>query len=133
MEHEEREKWLLAGRIGKEVREYGIKLARPGESLLSIAKELEKKTKELGGIPAFPPNLSVNSVAAHYTPKVSDETVLKEGDVLKIDVGACVDGFLSDTASTLIVGKNDDRLVRSSKEALEKAINSIKPGKPVLF
>ena len=128
METAEKDKWILAGKIGKEVREYGASLAKPGELLLNVAKGIEAKTVALGARPAFPPNLSLNQIAAHYTPKFEDDTVLKEGDVLKIDVGANVDGYLSDTATTVVVGGQENDLVRTTRLALEDAIAVAKPG-----
>ncbi|MCL5101723.1 MAG: type II methionyl aminopeptidase [Candidatus Parvarchaeota archaeon] len=128
MEDKEKEKWLLAGKIGKEARELGISLAKPGTSLLSIARTIENKITEAGGRPSFPPNLSVNQVAAHYTPKFNDTTTLKVGDILKVDVGASIDGFLSDTAATVVVGGEENVLVKATREALEDAIKIVNPG-----
>ena len=131
MEKDERDKWLEAGRVGKEIREYGISLAKPGVPILDIAREIEKKTSEMGAKTAFPPNLSINTIAAHYTPKAGDTILLSKGDILKIDVGASIDGYLSDTAATLVVGESENPLCRAAREALEKAIEKVKPGAPI--
>jgi methionyl aminopeptidase len=128
MDNKEKEKWLEAGRIGKLAREYGLSLAKPGANLLQIAKGIEHKIEELHAKPAFPPNLSLNYIAAHYTPKFNDQTVLREGDILKIDVGASVDGFLSDTAATTVVGEPDNDLIKAAREALEEALKVAAPG-----
>ena len=128
MEEKEKEKWLEAGRIGRLAREYGLSLAKPGASLLQIAKGIEHKIEELHAKPAFPPNLSLNYIAAHYTPRFNDQIVLREGDILKVDVGASVDGFLSDTAATLVVGEPDNDLVKAAREALEEALKVAAPG-----
>ena len=127
MDETEKEKWIFAGKIGKQAREYGLSLAKTGVKILDIAEGIEKKITASGAKPAFPPNLSINQIAAHYTPKFNDETVLHEGDVLKIDVGASVDGFLSDTAATVIVGRDDTDLLKATREALEDAINIARP------
>ncbi len=127
MEAQEREKWILAGKAGKTIREYAVSLVKPGESLLRLAREIEKKMAELNVKPAFPPNLSINQIAAHYTPKFNDEIVLKEGDILKIDVGASIDGFVSDTAATVVVGQNNNDLVKAAHAALAEAIKVAKP------
>ncbi len=128
MEAQEKEKWILAGKAGKEVREYAVSLVKPGESLLRLAREIEKKMTELNVKPAFPPNLSINQIAAHYTPKFNDEIMLKEGDILKIDVGASIDGFVSDTAATVVVGQKNNDLVKAAHSALAEAIKVAKPG-----
>ncbi|MCL5017985.1 MAG: type II methionyl aminopeptidase [Candidatus Parvarchaeota archaeon] len=128
MDSKEKENWLLAGRIGKEARETGIKLAVPGSTLISIAEAIEGKIKDMGAKPSFPPNLSINQIAAHYTPRFQDDITLKKGDVLKIDVGASVDGFLSDTAATVAVGERDTELITAARDALQAAIEIARPG-----
>jgi methionyl aminopeptidase len=128
MDKEEKKKWLDAGKVGKEVREYAVSLVKPGLSLLDLAREIEKKTASLGAKPAFPPNLSINQIAAHYTPKYNDQTILQKGDMLKIDVGASIDGFLSDTAATVVAGEGDSDLLKAPREALEEAIKIATPG-----
>ncbi len=128
MDREEREKWVAAGKIGKEIREYALSIAEPGFALLELAKEIEKKTASLGAKPAFPPNLSINQIAAHYTPKYNDQTILQKGDVLKIDIGASIEGFISDTAATIIVGGGDSDLLKASREALDAALKIVEPG-----
>jgi methionyl aminopeptidase len=128
MEEQEREKWILAGKIAKEARELGASLSKPGASLLSIAEAIEKKLAERGAKPAFPPNLSLNAVAAHYTPRVDDMTELSAGDVLKVDVGASVEGFISDTATTVLVGGGENDVLEASREALSEASKLVRPG-----
>ncbi len=128
MESEEKEKWLLAGRIGKEIRELGISMCVPGAKVLEIAEAIEKKTVERGAKPSFPPNISINQIAAHYTPKYDDKTELRDGDIVKIDVGASVDGYLSDTAASVAVNENGNKLVNAAKEALDAVVKIIKPG-----
>ena len=132
MEKEEKDKWLLAGKIGKEARELGISMCKPGTLVLDIAEAIEKIIRESGAKPSFPPNISINQIAAHYTPKFEDKTELKEGDVVKIDVGASVDGYLSDTAATAVVGGAEIPLVTSVKSALDSVMKIIKPGLAVL-
>ncbi|MEM0144079.1 MAG: type II methionyl aminopeptidase [Candidatus Parvarchaeum sp.] len=131
MEKEEKEKWLLAGKIGKEIRELGISLCVPGARLLDIAEAIEKRTLDRGAKPSFPPNISINQIAAHYTPKYDDKTELKKGDIVKIDVGASVDGYLSDTAASVSVGESENKLVSATKEALDSVVKMIKPGMAV--
>lgn len=128
MDESEKEKWIKVGKIGKEAREYAASIVRPGMALLDLAEKIEDKFSQLGSKLAFPPNLSVNEIAAHYSPGLDDQTVLKEGDMLKIDIGANVDGCLSDTAATVVVGEKPSPLVDASREALENVVRMIKPG-----
>lgn len=114
-----------ACKIAAEALVYGKSLAKPGIKLIELADAIENKIEELGGKVGFPVNLSLNAVAAHFTPLPNDETVLKENDTLKIDVGAHVDGYVGDNALT--IGPNKE-LNDASKEALNNAIKILKPG-----
>ncbi len=128
MNEEEKEKWIKAGRIGKEVREYAVSIVEPDMKLLDLAVKIEERFHSLGAKLAFPPNLSINDIAAHYSPKFDDQLILKKGDILKIDIGASIDGYLSDTAATVVVGDEHSPLVDTSREALENVMKIIKPG-----
>ena len=124
------EKYRKAGKIAAEARDYGASLLKPGAKLLDIAEKVEKRIYELGGKPAFPVNISINHVAAHFSPKLDDvELEIREGDVVKLDVGAHVDGYIADTALTVEVDNDRyHRLIQSSKSALERVIEHVKPG-----
>jgi methionyl aminopeptidase len=96
MEKYEYECYIKAGEIAREVRKYAEEIVKPGARLIDIALEVDRKIEELGGEPAFPVNLSLNEIAAHYTPELNDETVAD--GILKIDLGVSVDGFIADTS-----------------------------------
>lgn len=117
--------WIKAGNIAAQARDYGKSIAKPGISLLELADKIEAKIFELGGKTAFPVNLSLNHIAAHYAPSLNDKTLYNEGDILKIDVGASFNGAVGDTAIT--VGNNKE-LILASKEALAAAIKLCTPG-----
>ena len=119
------DQWIKAGKIGAEVLNYAKSIAKPGIQLLELAEKIEKKTAELGAKPAFPVNLSLNHIAAHYTPLPNDPTVYKEEDILKIDIGCHLDGHISDTALT--VGNNTE-LIKASQDALKAAMKLATPG-----
>ncbi|WP_461866178.1 type II methionyl aminopeptidase [Thermococcus sp.] len=119
---------LQAGEIARKVKSEVIKLIKPGASLYEIAEFVENRITELGGKPAFPCNLSINEIAAHYTPYKGDKTVLSEGDYIKIDLGVHVDGYIADTALTVRVGMDEDDLMEASREALENAIATVRSG-----
>ena len=125
------ENYVKAGKIASQVREEARSFVKPGMTLLSIAERIESRIKELGGEIAFPVNLSINDLAAHYTPYRNDTLVLGE-DVIKIDIGVHVDGYVADTAMTLSFNEEEkekcDNLIKASKEALENAIEKVKPG-----
>ncbi|MFH0832207.1 MAG: type II methionyl aminopeptidase [Candidatus Aenigmatarchaeota archaeon] len=127
MQKEIMEKYLLAGKIAAEVREESKKWIVVGSKLIDIAEKIEAMIREKGAAPAFPVNLSLNDVAAHYTPIKKDETKVKEGDILKVDIGVHVDGYVGDTAYTISFGGNE-KLVEASESALNGAIKLCKPG-----
>jgi methionyl aminopeptidase len=111
-----------AGQIASEVRETARSTNHIGKTLLDICYSLENKIKVLGGLPAFPVNVSLNDVAAHYTAEPYDETEVKDGDVLKIDIGVQIDGYIADTAVTVCYNSKYDPLVRASEAALAEAV-----------
>lgn len=122
--------YVKAGAINAQVREEVLKLAKPGLGILELAEFIEKRIRELGGEPAFPVNVGINDVTAHYTPKPGDEGKIGEGDLVKIDVGVHVNGYVSDQAYTYCSGKND--FIDVAKRALEAGIKAIRPGVRVL-
>lgn len=122
---EEKDKILKAGKIAKQVREWITPQVKKGVSLLEIANKIEDKMEELGGKPAFPTNLSINEIAAHYTPAHDDET-LAHG-LLKIDFGVHVDGWASDQAFTIDLENSEEnrKLIESAKSALDESIKLV--------
>ena len=122
------EKYRKAGRIAAEARDYGESLVKEDALLLDAAEKVEKYILEKGAKPAFPVNIGINDVAAHYTPRHDDKTVFRKGEIVKIDVGAHVDGYIGDTADTVEVGTNNyESMIKASKEALSVAVELIKP------
>jgi len=121
------EKHEKAGKIIKQVREEILKIVEPGKKMLEIAEFAEQRIVELGAEPAFPCNISLNADAAHCTPSKNDSRVLKEGDLVKIDMGAHIDGYIADTAITVDLGEHGE-LVECAELALKRAIEVIEPG-----
>lgn len=121
------EKYTKAGEIAAEVMEKGLKSIEVGAKLLDVAVLVEDSIREEGAHPAFPCNISVNDISAHYSPVAQDETTFKKGDLVKLDLGVHVDGYIADIAVTKNLG-GDEKLVKASVDALEAAIDMIKPG-----
>ena len=122
------EKFRLAGKIAGEALKIGAESIKEGVSYLEVAEKIEEYIKKKAKI-AFPVNISVNSVAAHYTPSWNDEKKFMEGDVVKIDVGTHVDGYIGDTALTVEVESNEHaKLIECAEIALENAISVVKEG-----
>jgi len=127
-ENEKVEKTLKAGEILRKVKKELPEIVKPGVRLIEIAEFVENRIIELGAFPAFPCNISVDRDAAHFTPKRGDERVLKEGSIVKVDIGAHVDGFVADTAVTFDLGSDMPKLAEAAKEALENAISVVRDG-----
>ncbi|MBS3172503.1 type II methionyl aminopeptidase [Candidatus Woesearchaeota archaeon] len=119
--------WIKAGEIASQAREYGKKLIKIGESHLEVTKKIEAKVFELNGKLAFPTQISINNIAAHYNPLVDNDFKFKEGDVAKLDIGVHVNGAIGDTAVTVDLG-NNEKLLKASKNALNVALEITKPG-----
>ncbi|HTY92112.1 MAG TPA: type II methionyl aminopeptidase [Methanocella sp.] len=126
MEPEILEKYRKAGAILKEVRENAVPRVKKGAKLLDVADAIEAEIIEKGAKPAFPVNISINQEAAHDSPGVDDERVFGD-DMVKVDIGAHIDGYIADTAVTVDLSGNPD-LVKASRTALEQAIKLVRPG-----
>jgi len=129
MEKEEFDSYKQAGEISAKARDLGLSRIKTGVSYLEVAQEVTELIKQEADGLAFPVNISVNEIAAHYTPTHDDDSMFQPGDLVKFDVGAQVNGFIGDTAATVEVGtSNWGRLIEASNEALQTAIALIRPG-----
>ena len=129
MDDEVYKKYILAGKIASDTRDFGLDLIKSGVKLLDVANKVESKIIDEGAGLAFPVNISINEVAAHFSPNYSDNMVFKKGDVVKLDVGAHIDGYIADTAATIEVETNNyTELIKASSNALDNIIEFIKPG-----
>ncbi len=115
-------KYRASGKVAGEVLNYAVSLVREGAKLIDICTQVENRIRDLGCEPAFPTNISIDHVAAHYTSPPNDATAFKAGQLVKIDVGAHLDGFIGDAAQSLIVGEGETDLIRCTEEALKEAL-----------
>ena len=127
MDKEAIEKIKLAGKITAQVREYGATLVKKDASIVEILDKVEEKIVDLGGKPAFPAQISCNNIAAHFCPEEDDRTILTD-QLVSLDVGVHVDGYIGDTAVTVDLSGEYGELVKAAKEALDAALAVIKPG-----
>ncbi len=124
------DKYRQAGIIAAKILRDGVKEIGIGVPYLDIVESIESRVIDEGAALAFPLNLSLNEDAAHDTASSGDTRVLAKGDVVKLDLGVQVDGYIADTATTVDLGSNA-LLVEASRQALEAAIGRIRPGVPV--
>ncbi|MFX0149607.1 MAG: type II methionyl aminopeptidase [Candidatus Hodarchaeota archaeon] len=102
---------------------------KPGVSigaLYDMAEKLITSTK--GADLAFPPNISIDQCAAHDTAAPNEKRVVSKKALIKIDIGANMNGMLSDIARSYSMDGKNARLIKASREALDNAIKIIKPG-----
>jgi methionyl aminopeptidase len=123
---EQYEKCREAGEILAQVRDEAADRVEVGASHLDLAEWAEQRIRDLGGEPAFPMNISVDEEAAHATPTAEDDSTFGE-EMINIDLGVHVDGWLADTAVTIDLSGNPD-LAEAPAEALEAAIDLVEPG-----
>lgn len=117
------ENYIKAGKIASEVREYARIQDHTGRTLSEICDDVENEILKRGGEPAFPVNVSLNDIAAHYTAEPNDLIIVKNSDVLKIDVGVHVNGYIADTAVTISFDSKYQDLIDIAQRALDEAIN----------
>ncbi len=124
MNPEEIEKWKTAGKLARDALHFGKNLIEAEKSMLNVTEEIESFVKKHGGELAFPTNLAVNNVGAHWTPSSKSNEIFCKGDVVKLDVGVHIEGYIGDNALTLEIGTtNYAKMIEASREALNAAIN----------
>ncbi|HNO08116.1 MAG TPA: type II methionyl aminopeptidase [Methanoregulaceae archaeon] len=116
-----------AGKIASVILKKGSSLIEIGNRVLEIVESIEQMVEEQGCGLAFPLNLSFNEDAAHDTASADEQRVFLEGDVVKLDLGVHLEGYIADTAVTIDLGDNA-LLIEASKAALTKAIEIVRPG-----
>ena len=119
------EKFKLSGKILRESREEIRKFVREDMPIIQVCEKAESLIREKGGKPAFPCNVSINEVAAHYTSPPNDEKRIPENAVVKVDMGVHVDGYVTDTACTVCFNPEHRNMQMAAEHALAAAIESI--------
>lgn len=97
------EKYEKAGKIAGDIRKRAAKKITAGMKVVDFVDWIENEIRSNNVGLSFPCNISINEIAAHYTSPPNDDTIFCNGDIVKIDLGAEVDGYISDTAVTVIV------------------------------
>ena len=125
MQKQELEDYKKEGEIAKNIRKFARELIKPGMPLVEIAQKIQKEIEKQGAIEAFPVNLSIDDIAAHYHPTIDDET--KASGLLKIDIGIHINGFIADTAFSIDLTPNNEHkeLIQASEDALKQALKKV--------
>ena len=114
--------YIKAGKIAGEVREIVRKRDFTGKTVYEVCEWVEGQIRSRGVDCAFPVNTSINEVAAHYTAEPDDPIVIENGDLVKVDLGAHINGYIADTAVTLSYNEKHDALVQAAEDALARAM-----------
>ncbi len=136
---EEIKKIKEAGHINYLTHEYLKKLIVPGITTNYLNEEADKFIRKHGGVPSFlnyngfPKSIciSVNDEIVHGIP---GDRILKEGDIVSIDIGVLKDGYHSDSARTHgvgIISKTNEKLIHHTEKMLYKGLSEIKNGVPI--
>lgn len=125
-----------SGKVNIAVLDYVAENIKAGMSTEEVDQLVYNKTKELGGIPAplgfegFPKSVctSINSQVCHGIP--SEDDILKDGDIVNIDVSTIVDGYYSDSSRMFCIGNVSEekrKLVEVTKECIALGLEQVKP------
>lgn len=132
--------YIKAGKIVSKIRTDASKMIKEGCLVLDLVEYVESEILKQDAEIAFPCNVSINEVAAHYTSPANDKTVIHAGDLVKLDLGAMVNGCIADSAVTVMAeGNIDERfsqdqinenqeLIEASAAGLEAAIATVRAG-----
>ena len=122
---EELDKFRISGKILREAREEMKGQVRENMLVIDLCKKVEGLIRSKGGKPAFPCNVSINEVAAHYTSPPEDTMTIPEGSTVKVDLGVQVDGYVTDTAFTVSFNPEGRSMANTAELALKTALNNI--------
>jgi methionyl aminopeptidase len=128
LNEDEIRKYLAAGEIAKRVKKDSRKWVKKGESLLDLCEKVEKRIEELGGSPAFPCNICIDEVAAHFTPPPGFSGKIPPEGLVKVDFGVHVDGYIVDTAFTIPLSPRDREIVEVAENILLRVSGILKAG-----
>ena len=119
------EKFRLSGKMLRETREEIRRFVREDMPIIEVCEKAERRIREKGGKPAFPCNVSINEIAAHYTSPPNDKRRIPENSIVKVDIGVHVDGYLTDTAVTICFNPEYKSLTEAAELALKTAVQNI--------
>jgi len=119
---------IKAGKICSQARQETFAKIKVGANVRELLDWCDERIKELGGGIAFPPQISLNNTAAHFCPTQDDDVLIKEGDLVKLDVGVHINGFIADSAMSIHVGEKSSDLTKATKNMLGAALKIAQPG-----
>lgn len=137
LDRQQNNKWQdfrKGAEIHRRVRHKAQSSIRPGMTMIEIANLIEDSVRNYSGNDhtlkagiGFPTGLSLNHVAAHYTPNTGDKLILKKDDIMKVDIGVHVNGRICDSAFTMTFNEDGkyDTIMQAVKEATYTGIKEL--------
>jgi len=119
---------MQAGRIASNVRNRVRSHVKVGMKLIEICEGVETWIRDLGGEPAFPCNVDIDHVTAHYTSPPGDVASVHDGALVKVDIGVHIDGYIADTATTVCFEPRYEGLVEAAEAALDSGLRAVRSG-----
>jgi methionyl aminopeptidase len=116
------EEYRSSGKITSQVRSLVRSAVKPGVTFLELCDLAKRETETRGGHLAFPTGIGVNQVTAHYAPQDGDASAVGETDLVKVDFGVHVDGYVTDTSVSVTFNPEYNLLLEATERALESAI-----------
>ena len=118
------EQYRTSGKIVAEVKPLVQSAVKPGVTFLELCDLVRREVEARGDRLAFPTGIGVNQVTAHYAPQEGDESVFRDDDLVKVDFGVHVDGYVTDTSVTVTFNPEYNLLIEATQRALDAAISA---------
>ncbi|MDG6989275.1 MAG: type II methionyl aminopeptidase [Nitrososphaerota archaeon] len=116
------EEYRKSGQITNQVKAVVRSAVKPGVGLLEICDLVKTEVESRGGSLAFPTGVGVNEMTAHYAPQNGDATTVREGDLVKVDFGVHIDGYVTDTSVSVTFNPEYNLLLEATERSLEAAV-----------
>lgn len=119
-----------AGKITAKARTFGAKRIQIGKAMVDVCDEIDQYIRDQGADLAFPAQISVNEVAAHYGASENDPFIFSDSHLAKLDLGAMINGAVGDSAVSVDVSKDGryKTLIGASRDALDAGIKTVRAG-----
>ena len=118
------DEYRTSGKITSEVKALVPSQVKPGVSFVEVCDFVRSEVESRGGKLAFPTGIGVNQVTAHYAPQDGDPSVFMEDDLVKVDFGVHLDGYVTDTSVSVTLNPEYNLLLEATQRALESAMEA---------
>ncbi len=99
-----------------------------GMRVIDLCERIEGSILNMGGSVAFPCNVGIGSVAAHYTSPLDDKSTIPQNSIVKVDFGVEISGYIADSAITVTFNPEYQSMVFAAEDALRMAVENVRSG-----